>query len=230
VDPTYGTGTMTVTPVQAGDVLNYATMIWKNNLGVLIGAAVIIVLFSAFFSGISSGISGLIKQGGNQEMAAAVGVGLSLLDNAIQLFLNIGMTKLTLSLCRGRGGTIGTLFSGGDRFLPILGTGIIAFVAVAIGFLMLIVPGILLLLFFWPYYYLIVDRQCPAMESFSAAYEIAKPNAGNTVLIWLLTMAIGIIGFLAFCVGIFAAIPLISVLWSTSYLMMRGELAPQPVR
>jgi hypothetical protein len=48
------------------------------------------------------------------------------------------------------------------------------------------------------------------------------------VILWLVSVGIIIVGLLAFCVGIILAAPLVSVLWATAYLMMSGQLPPQP--
>ena len=220
--PTLGIRGIQPTAVEVGTILNYAIDIWKQNFGLLLGATVIIVVVSATFSGFAGGARAVI---GDPDIGVLVELGINQIGNAVQLFLNIGMTTITLSLCRRRNADIGMLMSGGDRFLPILGTSILAFIAVAVGFLLLIVPGIILLLLFWPYYYLLVDKQCPAMESFSIAYSLGKQNWATTFLLSLLSFAIGLIGLLAFCVGIFAAMPLINVMWTSAYLMMKGEIS-----
>ena len=94
-----------------------------------------------------------------------------------------------------------------------------------LGALACVVPAILLMLFFWPFYWLIVDRKASATESFEMALSIAKPNAGTTFLIWLTSVGIMIVGLLALCVGLLFAAPLVSVMWGAAYLMMSGQIS-----
>ena len=183
------------------------------------------IIVSMIISVVGAVVGGVIAQG-DQGVYTLIKSMFDLIDGVARTYLNIGLASICLSVCRGRHTTIDMLFSGGDRFLPILGTSIIAFFAVVFGFMMLIVPGVILILFFWPYYYLIVDKQCPALDSFSLAYSFAKPNAGTSFLLGILGMAIMLIGLLAFCVGIIAAVPLLGVLSATAYLMMKGEIPP----
>ena len=218
-------GTLQPTPVEIGTILNYAWKIWQENLGLLVGA-------TAIFFGISFAISftagifqNIAMQMGNRNLLVIGQFALTFLSNLVQVFLGIGLTRIVLNLCRQRTTDLGMLFSGADRFLPVLGTSILAGLALMIGFLLLVIPGVMLLLLFWPFYFLVVDKQCPAMQSFAKGYEIARPNMLTTFLMILTGFGIILAGFLALCVGILFAAPLVNVMWCTAYLMMKGELS-----
>ena len=223
--PLQGSSEIRPTKVTVSDIFNYSFEVWKSNLGILIGAALIIMFATMLINVISTGVAAVVAQG-DDGVAALVGGMFGLVDSGVSMFLYIGMSRICLSLCRGRPTGIDLMFSGADRFLPVLGTHILAGFALGIGFLLLIIPGILLVLFFWPYYLLIVDKQSRALDSFSLAYTFAKPNAITSLLLGLLSFAIMIIGVLAFCIGIIAATPLVGVLAATAYLMMKGEIPP----
>ena len=100
---------------------------------------------------------------------------------------------------------------------------------VFLGFIALIIPGILLVLFYWPFYYLVVDGKAKAMQSFSMAKPIAKLNVGTAVVLWLASIGIMIAGILAMCVGFLFAAPLVSLIGGAAYLMMSGQLSRKPM-
>lgn len=213
-------GTQQPTTVEVGPIFNHAMAVWQRHLGLLVG------IFAVMY-GISFGlsfISGIVAE----EVDESMGQLFNLLNQVIQIFLQIGAARVCLAVSRGQQAAFGMLFNGGDKFLPVLGASILAGIAVVLGFLLLIIPGILLCLFFWPFYFYVVDNQSTVMDSFSKAYAIAKPNAGTTFLLWLISCGVMLLGCLAVCVGVLFAGPLVSVMWSTAYLMMKGELSQSP--
>jgi uncharacterized membrane protein len=96
---------------------------------------------------------------------------------------------------------------------------------VFVGFLFLFVPGVALLVLFWPFYYLLIDQRTGLSDSFSMAYKIGSINLLTTIVLVLLSIAISIIGLLACGVGLILAIPLNMVIWVVAYLMMSGQIA-----
>jgi uncharacterized membrane protein len=81
---------------------------------------------------------------------------------------------------------------------------------------------------FWPSYYLVLDGRASVFESFAQAYNITEGNRVTTFLLWLLSIAVIIVGLIALCVGVIFAAPLVAMLWATAYLMMSGQLSATP--
>jgi hypothetical protein len=210
-------------------ILNYATEVWKANLGLLVGVAATVLAVTygmAFVLGIAQ--AGLEANKAEPPMIVLVVSGGNIISNIVQIFLGIGQAQIALKLARRQPAQYSELFNGGSRFLPVLGAAILAGIAIGVGFLLCIVPGIALLLIYWPFYYLVVDGRCSVMESFELAGRITQGNRLTTFLVWLLSVGIGILGVLALCVGVIFALPLVSLLWATAYLMMSGQLPQRP--
>jgi hypothetical protein len=55
-----------------------------------------------------------------------------------------------------------------------------------------------------------------------------KGNSLTSFLLGLANLGIAIAGFLALCVGIVFALPLISTIWAVAYLMMSGQISTRP--
>lgn len=219
-------GTGAPTAVGIGPIFSYASRVWSENLGLLVGCTVVIFVISGAIGGVSGFVGEALALRGDDVVVAVLAQNaISWTGNLIQLFLGIGMTRISLALARKQPADFNMLFGGGDRFLPLLGTSIIAGIVLVFGFLLLIIPGILLALFFWPFYYYVVDRQCPAMDSFGQGYEIAKYNVGTSFVLAIMGIGLTLIGVIALCIGVIFTAPLIGMLWSTAYLMMKGELA-----
>ena len=57
---------------------------------------------------------------------------------------------------------------------------------------------------------------------------ITEGNLGTTFLLSLVGAGISILGWMACCIGIIFAIPLVQMLWVVGYLMMSGQIPLQP--
>ncbi len=217
-------GAISHRPLNVGEVMNYAWQVWQKNLGLLVGAFVVLIV-------INIGISvpfGLIQFNFERQGDAGAAMGVELLGNVVSqivsIFLGIGFAQICLQLARGQRAEFSQLFGGGARFLPVLGLSILLGIAIGLAFIACIVPGILLALMWWPAYYLVVEGKADVMESFSVASRITKNNWGAAILLWFISLAISLAGLLALCIGIIFAAPLVTMMWVTAYLMMSGQI------
>jgi len=214
------------TRVAADAVFNYAWQIWKANLGLLLAITVTIMGVNIALSMVSGGMEAALKTQGNDDAATAIGAFSQLIANILQLYLGIGAAQINLKLARRQPAEYGDLFGGIGLFLPVLGGLIIAYFGFVLGLVCLIVPGILMMLAFWPFYYLIIDRKAGVIESFSVASRITNGNWGSSFLLWLMSVGIILLGCAAMCVGILFAAPLVGMMFAVAYLMMSGQLPP----
>lgn len=141
-----------------------------------------------------------------------------LLNQLLSLFLSIGLTQIGLNLVSGKPISVGLLFGGGRKLLPMLGGYIIFMIAFFVGLIFLIVPGIYIAMRYGQFFYAIVDRDLGVMESFQYSSSITTNNRMNIVLLWVLNVAMVIAGIIALFVGIFFAIP---VIWLTGVVAYR---------
>jgi hypothetical protein len=220
-------GPITNVVVPLDPIMNHAWRVWQANLGILVGVTLIVMVIT-YAIVIPLGFLQAVLEREAPEFVPFVALFGNIFSNVVQIFLGIGQASISLKICRGQPATIGDLFGGGPRFLPVLGASLLAGIAFAVGFMLCIVPGILLAIWFWPFYFLVVENKSPVMDSFGLASKVTEGNRGTTVILWLVSVGIIIVGLLAFCVGIILAAPLVSVLWATAYLMMSGQLPPQP--
>jgi hypothetical protein len=219
-----------ITPVVVplDPIMNHAFRVWQANLGILVVVTVIPAAISWAIA-IPQGIAQAALDANNaHEGAIAVVVIGNIIQQVVALFLGIGQTQISLKLARGMPATIGELFGGGQRFLPVLGAGLIFIIVLYAGVLACIVPGILWALWFWPFYFLLIEERASIMGSFSLASKITEGNRATAFILALCGMGIVLLGCLALCVGMLFALPLVSVMWATAYLMMSGQLPSQP--
>ena len=221
---------MPVNPQVVGfePIWNYAWQIWQQNLFLLLGVTVTIIVVSYVISFLFMIPQIALEQNGEREAAQIVnGLG-AIVSNVVQIFLGIGQAQIALKMARRQPAQYTDLFGGGPLFLPVLGASILGGIAFGLGFLLLIIPGVILLLMWWPYYYLVVDRKAGVIESFSVAAKVTQGNWGTAFLLWLTSVGIIFLGCLALCIGALFAASLVTMLFAVAYLMMSGQIPVQP--
>ncbi len=194
--------------VDFSEIWNVAWRVWQENLGLLVGVTVVVVIIGVVVTGI----------------AEQLGYAGSVLEFVVNVFLGIGETQICLKLARGQRAELADLFGGGPRFLQALVISILLAIAFTLGFLACIVPGVILALMWWPASVLVIDEKCDAMDSFGLAMRISNDNWGTSFVLMVVSILLVILGVLALCLGILLTAPLVSMLWAVAYLMMSGQL------
>lgn len=237
--------------VDVGPILNHSFRVWQDNLGLLVGTTLVVAIISIVINGGLGGVLGVVMIGGEPILIAALGLVVQTTAFAITTFLGIGQAKICLKLARGQRADFADLFSGGSRFLPIFALmGMIngpniflqsvnsAFGGQRGSFEIQMVVNLLILLWslayiilgiiYWPCYYLVLEERAGVFESFGLAGRITEGNRLHSFLLFLLTIGILILGFLACLVGLLFAAPLTQLLLAVAYLMMSAQLSTNP--
>lgn len=81
-----------------------------------------------------------------------------------------------------------------DVFLPLIGGGIIFSILLAIGFILCIIPGIIILVYLGFYSYVYVNEERGIIDSFYRSYEIVTNN-------WWITFGYGLVFFVLLYIG-----------------------------
>ena len=159
------------------------------------------------------------------ETKALLSIGMSivtLMRVAFSIWLSIGLSQFALKIVRGQTAGVGDLFGGGRYFWRALLCSIVFGLAFVVGFLFCIVPGIIVVLMFWPFLYVLVDRDSPGLQSLS---EAAKITSGNKLALFgllLVCTLINLCGLLALGVGMFISGPYVFVVTTLAYDRISG--------
>lgn len=157
---------------------------------------------------------------------AAVAIPLRIVLQLWQWFLLLGFLRIALKLCDGQDAAFADLFSGGHFFLPyVVGTILYGLIGLG-GMILLIVPGIIWLIQFSFYSYLIVDKGLKAVDSLKASSAVTKGARWQLFVFGLLIGLINIAGALCLLVGLLVTIPLTLLAMAHAYrqLLAQSEL------
>jgi len=215
-----------------GEAFSRAWEVYKANLGIAIGVpllAGVIYFIGSFVIGMISGLMAVaVVPAGGRGMGPEIPLPIMLVQNvfiySILFFLQMGGQLTFLKIVRGENPEFSTMFSGGPFLVRMFVCSIIYFIIVFLGFIALIIPGIILSLMFWPYSFILVDRNLPGIESIS---ESRKVMSGNKLNMFGLSLALGGItilgGLLTLGIGLIFIIPFTYMVQTVAYAEMTSQ-------
>jgi uncharacterized membrane protein len=149
---------------------------------------------------------------------------LTIIGVALSIIFSLGLIKISLKICDGEEPKISDLFSQYPLFFKYLFASILKNLITLFGFILLIIPGIILSIRFGFFDYLIVDRNSRIVESLRKSWEITKGNAWNLFLLYILLGLINLLGFFALIVVLFWSIPTTMIAEAFVYRKLSSEL------
>lgn len=232
-------------PLGISEVIGRGFDLTKRHFGILLGAIAIIFGFSLVTSLLETVVEAIGAFSGENSDGGKVEIVLTILSAIItiagqlfELFLTLGLIRFGLNFVSGRQANLGMLF-GELRLLPrMVGATILYGLMVALGLILLVVPGIYLALKFSQYQYAIVDRNLGVIDSLKYSSEITAGSLWQLLGLAVLLILINLLGVVALCVGLIFTIPLTNVITWLCYRWLqkghatlhdRGHLAQHPL-
>jgi hypothetical protein len=172
--------------LDVGTVLQRVVDVYRSQFGLLIPAALIVFVPVAV-------LNGLIATGGG-VLAALVAAALGIVGTYWFQGMVVEATEDILDGRRDH--TLGSLFASVTPvLLPLIGAGILAGIGVAIGFILIIVPGLFLLTIWAVVAPSIVAERKGVFEAFGRSRELVKGHGwqvfGVIVVLFLLQLVVG---------------------------------------
>jgi uncharacterized membrane protein len=196
-------GVQPVTTIGVGSAYSSGwRQLWKYFLELFL------IVIIGFVIGIPTGMGGWA-----QDATAAAGV-LGFLGFVYSILINgpvqYGVSFAYLKAARADKLEIKDMFEAFKNYWNAVLAGLLVFVIVGIGLVLLIVPGIVFAckLAFTPY--LVVDRKMAVIEAIKESWRMTGGHAWKVFLIGLLAIPIFIAGLICFGVGV-----IISIMWIT---------------
>jgi len=136
-----------------------------------------------------------------------LGFSLMFLYIILYMIFNLGLIKISLKFYDNEKPKISDIFSQYHLFFKYFLASILYTLISILGYLLLIIPGVIFSIRLCFFGYLIVDKNSGVIESLKKSWEITKGNTWNLFILLILLVLINILGFLALVIGLFWAIP-----------------------
>lgn len=193
--------------LSVGDCISYGWETFKKRPWFLIGALVLALVISA----LPGALGPHPEVGPDGEMIpppiTTFHVVISIVSVVVSFLVAIGLTNFSL---RAHDNIEGTQLSDlwyPKPFWPFVGAHILAGIAIAIGFVLLIVPGVILMLGWSFVRYLIVERGLGPINALKESWRITKGHKWQLLLLGLALFGINVLGVLALLVGLLVSVP-----------------------
>jgi len=147
----------------------------------------------------------------------------SLISWVISMIIGAGIVRAALDITEGRQLDASTVLKPnklGEVIVASLLVGILTFV----GFVLCIIPGILVAFFTSYTLYFLMDRQeLGAIDAIKASFDFTKNNAGNVILWFLLSVVAWFVGALLCGIGLIVALPVVLIGTAYTYKTLNNE-------
>ena len=131
--------------------------------------------------------------------------------------LVVGLSWYCLGKIRKQEIGVSALFDGFKFFLPALGAYLLITIFTSLGYIALIVPGIILVSAYSLAYFFIIDKNMGPWESMKASFDMTKGYRWRVLAVMMLCSLINILGILCLGIGIFVTMPLATLAFAALY-------------
>jgi hypothetical protein len=136
------------------------------------------------------------------------------------------LLRMALTAVRGGTPTVGDLFSGEMRYGSMLALMLLQGMLIGLGYMLFIVPGVILALGLYFSAYLVIDQRMGAVDAMKASWKLTTGRKGEVFVVMLVFGLISAVcGMIPF-VGHFIGYSLMMLGVSIVYLRLMGEWAP----
>ena len=166
----------------------------------------LIVVLVLFF--VASALPGFVSDFFADQDSGVLSFIAALIGWALQITVSLGLINVVLKIHDGKKTTHSDLFKHYRLIIPYVIGSVIYSVIVFVGFLMLVIPGIIWAIKFQYFSYLMVDRGMGPIDALKESAKITEGVRTNLFFLKLLLVVINIVGMLFFVVGLLVTIPL----------------------
>jgi uncharacterized membrane protein len=199
-------------PVSVGDAVSYGWAAFWKNVGPMLVIALIIFAVHVAFGALGEAIDSLAGRILLQLAAWLVG-----------LFLALGWFRVALETTDGVQPQIGDLFKA-EGYGPYILASIVFGIAVFIGLILFIIPGIIVAVVFGFYGFVAAERgnNVLAMETLQRAAEISRGHRWPLFGLAIVLFLINVVGALLCGVGLLFTSNITLIAWAYTYRRLSG--------
>ena len=213
--------TGTPQPWSVGEVISLGWTRFTQSWAILVFSYLVVAIILQVVAQIAQRALGMTPDFQSRGYWIAFG-GSLVVNQIVNAYFQTGLLRIWLGVARGQAPSFGVLFSGFDRFLPMLALTLLMTLASGLGLVLLIVPGILIYLglYLAPYY--LVDAGMGPIEAMKASWNATRGQKADVFLLVLAGVGLGMLGFVMCLLGILATYPLYAVAAAVAYTRMSG--------
>lgn len=204
-----------------GGVLSRGYEGFKANVGAFIGAMIIALVISMGLNFGTQIVVGVLGQK-SQNMALIIMLVMMIIQQIVSCLLTLGGMNMCLKVARGQPAEVGDLFAIGSFAVP----GLVTYVAVGflclIGFILLIIPGIIISLGTGLSLWFVIDKQLDPVTAIKASWTATTGSKGQIFLFGIVAFLLLIVGMIPCGLGLLVVYPTVGIAMAHIYIQLSG--------
>ena len=206
-----------------GAAIRFGWETFKKRPWFFVGSTFLILLATGVVDGITSGIDAAFT--GSPDDPSVVG---TVINFALGTLINMGATAFYLA-AHDNPDTVDLSALWHPRpFWKFLGASLLLGLAIGIGFVLLIVPGVIFALMFMFTTFIVIERELGPVEAMTESRRITRGYKWPLLGFGLLLVLINLLGLVALVVGILVSIPVSSLAVVHAYRVLSGKAGTRP--
>src|SRR3990170_5427763 len=185
-----------------GSALRFGWETFKKRPWFFVGSTLVILLASGLINALTGSLDAALT--GSAQEPSIIGTVINL---ALGTLLSMGATAFYLAAHDNPDTADLSLLWHPRPFWKYLGASILLVLAVAIGLVLLIVPGIILGLMFMFTTFVVIERELGPIDAMSESHHLTRGHKWQLFGLVLLLLLINLLGVLALVVGLLVSIP-----------------------
>lgn len=207
----------------AGAAIRFGWETFKRRPWFFVGSTFLILLASALCDGFTSGIDAALT--GSTENPSIIGTVINL---ALGTLISMGATAFYLAAHDNPDTADLSLLWHPRPFWKYLGASLLLSLAVAIGLVLLIVPGIIFGLMFMFATFIVIERELGPIDAMNASNQLTRGHKWQLLGLVLLLVLINLLGLMALVVGLLVSIPVSTLAFVHAYRVLGGKPDVRP--
>jgi uncharacterized membrane protein len=204
-----------------GAALRFGWETFKKRPWFFVGSTLIILIASAIADGFTSAIDAALT--GSTDNPSIVG---SLINLALGTLISMGATAFYLA-AHDHPDTVDLSTLWHPRpFWKYLGASILLGLAIGIGIILLIVPGIIFALMYMFATFVVIDRELGPIKALEESSRLTRGHRWKLLGFLLMLVLVNLLGLIALVVGLLVSIPVSSLAFAHAYRVLGGKAAP----
>ena len=160
---------------------------------------------------------------GDGVVVAVIGLASAVFGMAVSFLVSMGETAFFLKAHdRVESASLKDLWHP-QPFWKFVGASVLAGIAILLGLILLIVPGIILGILFMFVGYLVIDRGVGPVDALKQSWALTKGSRWKLFLLSLALLGINILGILALLVGLLVSVPVSFLATTHAYRVLSGK-------
>jgi len=140
-----------------------------------------------------------------------------IVSTIVGIALSGGLSYSALKIVRGEDVPVGTLFSGFPKLVPLVVASLITGIVVAIGFVLLVVPGIVAAFGLSQAILLVMDRGLSGVDAVKASWQMMKGYRLALLVLSIVTMVVVLLSLIPLGLGLIVSVPVVTLASAAFY-------------